>query len=279
MNTHKLLLTFFFTVILSLGCFDSARAQQLTPKPASITITPATIDTKVKRGASYTQNFTIINSTGVRLRFRSSINDIWIDEQNNRLDGRPGTLPRSASLWLQFSPTEIIVEPQSSGIVKAVITVPQDVSGSFYTVPVFEGMPAEKSPTQKGVSTATIGIRFRALVMLTTDEGSEYNVEVMDGKIPPTASTEMELNLDLRNRGSAHARVRGAFAILNSAGALAGRGSIDAKRFLPTQRNFIKSKWAGELPTGKYTCIVTLSYDRIGLEPSSIIYEIPFEAK
>lgn len=265
----------FFLGITLLMSFGVVQAQQ-----ASVGITPASIDANIKRGASYTQKFTLTNNTDTPLRFRCSISDIWYDEQNNRLNGRAGTLPRSASLWIQFSPSELIVEPNSSGVVKAVITVPQGATGSFYSVPVFEAMPVTKSVTQIKVSTATIGVRFRGLMMLTTTEGSEYNVEIMGGKIqPPTASSELELNLDLRNRGTAHAKVRGAFAILNASGALVGRGNIEEKRFLPSQRNLIKGKWAGELPPGKYICIVTLSYNRTALEPTSMVYEIPFEVK
>jgi hypothetical protein len=267
----------FFLVITLMAFFGAARAQ-----PASVGITPASIDAKVQRGISYTQNFTISNNTGTPLRFRCSVNDMWYDEQNNRLTGRAGTFPRSASLWVQFTPSEIVVEPNSSAVIKAVITVPQGATGSFYTVPVFEGMPVENSRkvVMTNVSTTSIGIKFRGMMMFTTSDGSEYNIEIMNGKVsPPTVSSELELNLDLRNRGSAHARVRGAFAILNASGALAGRGSIEEKRYLPSQRNFIKGKWSGELPPGKYTCLVTLSYNRIGLDPTSMVYEIPFEVK
>ena len=275
MNKYKFLNLLFCSAIILAGCFGVARAQQ-----ASVAVSPASIDAKVKRGASYTQNFTLTNNTGTRLRFRCFANDMWFDEQNKRLTGRAGTFPRSASLWMQFTPSEIVVEPNSSAVVKAVITIPQGVSGSFYTVPVFEGMPVEKTVVQTNISTASIGIRFRGLMMFTTEEGSEYNVEIMGGKIsPPTVSSELELNLDLRNRGSAHAKVRGAFAILNSSGGLAGRGTIEEKRYLPSQRDTIKSKWSGELPPGNYTCIVTLSYNRIGLEPTSMVYEIPFNIK
>ncbi len=116
--------------------------------------------------------------------------------------------------------------------------------------------------------------------MLTTDEGSEYDVEIMGGRItPPTASSELEMTLDLQNRGTAHAKVRGAYAILNAAGTLAGRGKIEEKTYLPTQRKNLNSRWSGELAPGNYTCVVTLSYNRAGLEPSSLSHEIPFTVK
>ncbi|MGE3466292.1 MAG: hypothetical protein AB7J13_05110 [Pyrinomonadaceae bacterium] len=281
-------------VLILLICTGSMMAQTdpvaSAPKskmgnPASVAITPASIDTKVKPGASYTQNFSVVNNTNERLRVRMSSEDVWIDEQNKRIEGRPGTLPRSSSLWLQFTPPEFVVEPLSSGTVKAVITVPRDAAGSFYTVPVFHVAPVAKPKFQNASATAitasaSIGLKFRAIMMLTTKIGSEYNVEIMSGNIiPPTASTEMELRLDLRNRGNAHAKVRGAFAILDAAGNLAGRGSITEKRLLPGQRKALTNRWSGELKPGDYIAIVTLSHDRVGAEPMSLVQEIPFKVK
>jgi hypothetical protein len=259
-----------------LSCFSTASAQQI-----SVAITPASIDAKVSRGGSYTQTFTLVNNTGTRLRFKCSVADMWYDESNNRVAGRPGTLQRSASLWVQFSADEIIVEAQSSGSVNALVTVPQTAAGSYYSVPVFEAMPAGPvlaDATLATVSTAraTIGIRFNALMMLTTLDAVEYNVEIMGGQItPPSSSTELAMQLDVRNRSNAHVNVRGAFAILNSSGALSGRGAIPEKRYLPGQRSMLQTGWAGELPPGRYTSVITLSYDRIGMEPASLVYELP----
>ena len=273
MKKYKVHIPLILLVIVLLTGFSRVPAQ-------SVGISPASIDANVKRGSSYTQDFTITNSSGTRLRFRCSTEDMWFDEQGKRLEGRSGTLPRSASLWTQFSAAEIIIESRSSAVVKAVITIPKDASGSFYTVPVFEGMPAAPAGAKTGTATATIGIRFRGLMMFTTVEGSEYNVEVMGGKItPPSASTELLMSLDLRNRGTAHAKIRGAYAILNAAGKLVGRGIIEEERYMPTQRKNINSLWSGELPPGNYTSLVTLSYNRAGLEPSSLVYEISFTVK
>lgn len=277
MNNRKFYIRFIFSIVALLVSIGGAQAQNLP----SVGITPALIDAKVKRGASYTQDFVVTNRTGARLRFHASAEDIWYDDDNKRLTGRAGTLPRSATLWTQFSPSEIIVEPNSSATFRTVVTIPKGAAGSFYTVPVFEGMPADKPfVAQISTASATIGVKFRGLMMLTTDEGSEYNVEIIGGKInAPTASSELEIALDVKNRGTAHAKVRGAFAILGADGKLAGRGEIKEKTYLPTQRKNLDGKWSGELPSGNYTCVLTLSFNRVGLEPSSLIYEIPFTVK
>lgn len=263
-------------------CLSGVQAQQ-----NSVAVTPMSIDVKVKRGTSYTQTFTLTNNTETRLRFRCSLGDVWYNEHNDRISGAPGTLPRSASQWVQFLPGEVIVEPRSSTAVKAIITVPQTAAGGYYSVPIFEALPVDRSsvdrstPTsslhQASTATASIAVRFRGLIMLTTLDAAEYNVEILEGRIlPPSASAELVTELDLHNRSTAHVRVRGAFAILNSSGVLMGRGTIQQKRYLPGQRNVLRTEWAGELAPGQYTSVITLSYDRAGSEPATLVYELPF---
>ncbi len=249
----------------------------------SLSITPALVDAKVKRGATYSKVFTISNDTTTRLRLRCSVGDYWYGDHNERIDGEPGTLPRSASPWLQFSPTELIIEPNSSATVNAVIAVPLTAEGGYYTTPIFEAEAADQTGSRlvKGsIVTAAVMIRFRGLLLLTTEDTTEYNVEIMSGQLtPPTASSELEMQLDVRNRSTAHARVRGLFAILDTAGKLAGRGKIDEKRYMPGQRDVLKANWAGALAPGHYTAVVTLTYDRAGMEPATLVYELPFDVR
>ncbi len=167
-------------------------------------------------------------------------------------------------------------------VVKAVITVPQTAGGGYYSMPIFEAMPADQ-PTltsslhQVSTATASIAVRFRGLMLLTTLDAAEYNVEILGGHVsPPSASAELVTELDLYNRSTAHVRVRGTFAILNSSGALAGRGNIKEKRYLPGQRNILRTAWSGNLNPGQYTTVMTLSYERVGSEAATLVYELPF---
>lgn len=276
MTRHSIVAAFVFTFLL----FDSGQVQA---QEQSLGISPIYVDATVKRGATYDEAFTIFNGTGTRLRFRFSLGDYWRDENNKRIDGRPGTLPRSASLWVQFSPPELIIEPGASANVKAIISVPQTAAGGYYTSPIFEAEAADKVPESEqkpGNVTASVTVRVNGLIMLTTEDNAEYHIEMLGGQIrPPTQSSELQLSLDLRNRSTAHVRLRGALAILDSDGELAGRGKIEEKRYMPDQRDKLNALWAGELAPGRYTAVVTLSYDRAGTQPATLVYEIPFEVK
>lgn len=274
---NRRLLFFFASACVALLCSidNSVRAQ-------SLGLTPAIMDSTVKRGGTYTNTFTLSNGTNTRLRVRCSVSDYWYDEHNQTITGRAGTLPRSASLWVQFTPSEFIIEPRSSGSVRAIITVPPGAAGGYYVRPVFDTEDADASaraPQAAGTAQATMKLRFEGLLLFTTEDATEYNVEIMAGQIAaPTASSPLEMNLDVRNRSTAHARVRGVYALLDASGKLAGRGKIDERRYMPGQRDSFKTAWAGELAPGHYTVLVTLSYDRAGMEPTTLVYELPFEA-
>jgi hypothetical protein len=268
-------LLFFFAsacVVLLCGAGNSVSAQ-------SLGLTPAMMDATVKRGVSYTNSFTISNDTGTRLRVHCSVTDYWYDENNQRVTGRAGSLPRSASSWVQFTPTEFIIEPHSSGSVNAVITVPLGAQGGYYTAPTFETENADAPPPgAPGTVQANLKIRFQGLLLLTSEDTTEYNVEIMSGQIsPPTTSSLLKMSLDVRNRSTSHARVHGLFAVLDASGKLAGHGEIEEKRYMPGQRDFFKTDWAGELKPGRYTAVVTLSYARAGMTRATLVYELPFE--
>ena len=262
--------------VFALGLSVAAQAQ-------SLGLTPAYIDATVKRGMSYKQGFTISNNTNTRLRFKCFPGDYWYNDKNEKLFGRAGTLPRSASMWVQFTPSEIIVEANASATVNVVISVPQNAEGGYYTMPYFEGEPADaadESGRKDGTARATFAVRMGGLLMFAVEGASTYQVDITDGKInPPTASKELEILLNIKNSGNAHVRLRGLFAVLDPEGKLVGRGRIEEKRYLPGERNTLQALWGEELPKGKYTAIVTLTHDRAAMEAATLTYELPFEIK
>jgi hypothetical protein len=242
----------------------------------AIGLTPASLESVVRPGATYSQSFTINNSTATAMRFHCSAADMGYNADEKRVEGKAGTMSRSASLWIQFTPADVMVPANGSAVAKAVITIPAAAAGSYYTVPIFEGRPEMPQPTS-GSSVASFGIRFKGIIVLTTDRGSEYNLEIKSAVVePPSATAPLALKIDIKNRGTAFTRVRGSYAILDSEGKLMGRGTISSRKMFPIQHEALRSEWSGKLPPGKYSATVLLSYDRVGSESASIVREIPF---
>lgn len=273
MSTRVLLIGSIFA-----GLFFSAGASYALAGQ-SVAITPAFAEATVKRGATFTQKFAIANGTVTRLRFTTSVEDYWNDASNTRVTGRAGTLPHSAAAWVQFSSSGVIVEPGASSTITVVITVPATASGGNYAMCFFRGDPVNEA-THAGSSSANIAIRLGAPLLLSVEGASVYDVAVLASRVsPPTGNSELEADLDVINRGDAHARLDGMFAILDASGRLAGRGRVEEKRYFPGQHDTSRIRWAGELAPGAYTIVVSLRYDRAGTQPGSLQVEVPFEVR
>jgi hypothetical protein len=276
MLTKRLLLRIGAAPLLLLAALS---AQAIAQQSQSVGLSPAYLDADVKPGSVYTQEFAVSNRTSARLRFRASLGDLGYDAENRRVEARPGTTPRSASPWVRFVPDELTVEPGGSAKFKAVITVPDSARGGYYTVPYFQGEPVEEQSTPGRLSQG-VAVRLGGLLLLATSSGSEYRVLVKGGAVvPPSSSSPLSLALDLKNEGNAHAVLKGTFAFLDGSSRVAGRGQISEQRLLPGQRAQAESEWAGELPPGDYTAVVTLTYARAGSQPATLVYEIPFAVK
>lgn len=243
----------------------------------SVAITPAFAEATVKKGATFAQKFTIANGTGTRLRFKTSVEDYWNDATNTRITGRAGTLPHSAAAWVQFSPAELLIEPNASSTFTVLITVPATATGGNYAMCFFRGDPVDQQE-QATNSSAKIAIRLGAPLLLSVAGASTYDVAMLGAEVsPPSGTSELEADLDIINRSDAHARINGMFAILDATGRLAGRGRVEEKRYFPGQKDVTRIRWSGELAPGAYTIVVSLKYDRSGLPPGTLQSELPFE--
>ncbi|MBC7796639.1 MAG: hypothetical protein H7Z37_07190 [Pyrinomonadaceae bacterium] len=248
----------------------------------SLGVAPAIVIANVKPGKTFTQEFTLANGSDGYVRFRCSLGDYWFDKDNAPVLASAGTLERSASPWIQFTPSEVLIAPQSSVVVKAVISIPQNAVGGYYSMPFFEGEAAEppNSVASKGEirAVSSIALRIGGLIMLSTEKDSDYNIEIVNGKAtPPTDSTELELTLDVINRGNVHAYLKGLFAILDDKGQLVGQGKIEDRMAMPSQSRTLKGIWSGDLPPGDYTVLSTISFERAGLAPMSLVNEVPLK--
>lgn len=267
-------LRFLLPVLILLLLVCPAQAQ------SQIGLSPAFMEATLKPGSVYTQDFTISNKTSTRVRMRAYVRDFWYDENNQRLEGLPGTHPHSAAPWIQFAPDEMIVEPESAVKFKAVITIPNSAAGGYYAVPYFEGVAADEPAFVGKRQVQAVGVRLGGLLLFATDPGSQYNVRIARGALePPTATTPLAIALDVANMSNAHVILRGTLVLLDSAGRIAGRGQIEEQRYLPGQRFLLRALWRGELAPGKYTAIVSLTYQRAGMEPATLACRMPFDVK
>lgn len=257
-------LSFAFVLL----CFELSAAAQT----AGVGVSPVVVEETAAAGAARAIKFKVTNNTRHAQRVRVSAKDVWYAD-GKRVEAEPGTQPRSATGWVRFYPAVLVVAPSGTGTVEAVVTVPPNVSGSFYTMPVFDISRAEDAPS-KG-STAAFLYRLQGRIVLTTPDSSPA-LSVVGVKVePPTATTPLSLKLELANTGDAHIVPSPTFALLDGRGQLVARGKLTSGKLMPGEHATASGTWAGELPQGRYSVVSSVSFKAADSD-KTVIKEITF---
>jgi hypothetical protein len=82
----------------------------------------------------------------------------------------------------------------------------------------------------------------------------------------------MKLDVLLSNKSNSHIFPETKVAILNSRHELIAKAEGEKQRFLPGQKDRLTVSWAGTLPPGDYTAILTVLYG----EDKNYTQEFPF---
>jgi hypothetical protein len=104
-------------------------------------------------------------------------------------------------------------------------------------------------------------IRLGSLVLLSAESTEQYGIQISDAQLtPPAAARTLKLDFLLSNQGNSHIFPEAKLAILDSRRRLAGKAEAEVRRFFPLQKDRLSVSYAGELPPGNYTAILTVSY-------------------
>jgi hypothetical protein len=227
----------------------------------SLGLTPAEIRATFKPQQVMQFELNVSNDSDTPVAMRGSVMDLWYDPATNlKKFGTPGTLPHSAANWIAFVPPTFTVPAHGTGKVKVVVTPPADATGGSYAVLFVESKPELAQATPEGKPIYT-NLRLGALVLLSAAGSEDYRIAVTDPRLtPPTANRNLELNVDLANQGNVHVFPEARLTIMNATKQVVGRIEGEIRRFFPGQKDSLKLTWAGDLPAGDYTAILTVSY-------------------
>ena len=255
------------TVLISFACCLHARAQ-------SLGLAPAQVVEKFKPGVPFEFDLSTVNSGETPVDMHVEITDFWYDEKNEKIFSSPGTSPRSAANWIQFVPDHFEVAGHGSQKMKAIITPPADARGGYYAVLFVQSKPQLSFPKGdgKGVSTS---MRIGCLVLLRAESTEEYKIELSNMKVTPSAETHgLSVDFDLLNGSNTHVFPVARVAVLDSNRKLAAKAESAEKRFLPGQKNSMHVEWAGKLPPGDYTALLTVAYGEDRIETQQVAFSV-----
>jgi len=242
----------------------------------SLGLAPAQIVQKFKPGVPFELALSTVNNGETPVEMNVEITDFWYNEKNEKVFSSPGTSPRSAANWIQFVPEHFTVAAHSTQKMKAIVTPPSDADGGYYAVLFVESKPQLSFDKTNDGKTVFTNMRLGCLVLLETEKTAQYKIELSHLKLtPPSTNQGLDLAFDLLNSGNTHVFPLARLAILDDQQKLVAKAESDAKRFLPGQKDSMHVGWAGDLPSGQYSAVLTISYGDDRIETQVLPMTIP----
>ncbi len=240
----------------------------------SLGLAPAQVVEKFKPGVPFEFDLSTVNTGETPVDMHVEITDFWYNEKNEKVFSSPGTSPRSAANWIQFVPDHFEVGPHGAQKMKAIITPPADARGGYYATLFVQSKPELSFPKGDGKGVFT-SMRIGCLVLLRAENTEDYKIELSDVKLTPPADTRpLSLDFDLLNAGNTHVFPIARLAVMDGNRKLVAKAESEEKRFLPGQKNSMHVEWAGKLPEGNYTAVLTVAYGEDRIETQQVPFSV-----
>jgi hypothetical protein len=240
----------------------------------SLGLAPAQVVEKFKPGVPFQFDLSTVNSGDTPVDMHVEITDFWYDEKNEKVFSSPGTSPRSAANWIQFVPDHFEVGPHGTQKMKAIVTPPADARGGYYAVLFVQSKPQLSFPKGDGKGVFT-SMRIGCLVLLRAETTEDYKIELSNVKVtPPTETHGLSVDFDLLNSSNTHVFPVARVAVLDTNRKLVAKAESEEKRFLPGQKNAMHVEWAGKLPSGSYTAVLTVAYGEDRIETQQVAFSV-----
>ncbi|MGC2697795.1 MAG: hypothetical protein WA738_18565 [Candidatus Angelobacter sp.] len=271
MKTTKQSRKRLYLLICGLIC---VAALSVPSRAQSLGLAPAQVVEKFKPGVPFEFDLSTVNTGDTPADMNVEITDFWYDEKNEKVFSSPGTSPHSAANWIQFVPDHFEVAPHGTQKMKAIVTPPADAKGGYYAVLFVQSKPRLSFPKADGKGVFT-SMRIGCLVLLRAENTEDYKIEVSNVKLAPPADTHgLTVDFDLLNSSNTHVFPVARVAVLDANRKLVAKAESEEKRFLPGQKNSMHVEWAGKLPAGGYTAVLSVSYGEDHIETQQVAFNV-----
>ena len=248
------------SLLFTLFVLFIAASWPLAAAAQSLGLAPGEVRQKFKPGVPFQIDLATSNDGPSPVEMSVEIADFWYNEKNEKVFPAPGTAPRSAANWIQFVPERFEVPAHGAQKMKAIVTPPSDAKGGYYAVLFVQSKPQLSFTKSNGQGVFT-NMRLGCLVLLDAEQTEDFKIELSNLKIvPPSATQRLDMSFDLSNTGNTHVFPVARLAVLDTARKLVAKTQTEEKRFLPGQKDAMHVTWAGSLPPGNYTAVLTVTY-------------------
>lgn len=225
-------------------------------------------DQEAPAGGSYQGEITVRNDGTEPQEAKVYQTDYLFFSDGTNQYGEPGSAPRSNARWVRFSPSYIVIPPQSSTAVNYTVSVPADSTGknligTYWSMLMVEGIApgsAESALTSKK-KLAEMGVkqtlRYGIQIATTIAATGKKSVRFVDSKIIKGPKGAVALQVDLEDNGTLGIRPEVYAEIFNAKGESQGKFPGHRYRMYPgtSVRQAID---LGTLVPGTYKALVVV---------------------
>lgn len=212
----------------------------------SLTLSPAVVPLGGQLGQSTKQQLTLFNGTSHDLAFELHARDVVVRD-GKRVFVAAGEIAGSVAATAVFSTRQVTLAPGQQRSVDVTLSLPREMKHRAVVI-LFQG-------TTKIGGTTAVSIGS----LLTFDISGTTSVAAGDLRATaPTLSRNAEISLPVVNDGTEPTIVRAAIALVDAAGSIRGKLSLQPMRLLPGEQTTLRSDYPGVLAAGGYRVIATV---------------------
>jgi hypothetical protein len=172
-----------------------------------------------------------------------------------------GVNPAGIAATAVFSERSVAVAPGESAAVTVTVTIPPD-TGHRAVLALLRG--SDRIMNGSVAASFSLG----ALLTFSLSDEIAMNAEPLIVQ-PQTATRNLSVTQTCTNSGREPFVARGAIAVIDSRGQLAGKAAFAPHRLLPGERAELGAEYTAELEPGRYRVLVSYDYDGHSLTQSA----------
>lgn len=225
----------------------------------SIRISPSRIEKHVRRFLFFEDRslgpFKVVNSGTSPLRVRVCVEDLFQTEDGSAVFVTDGSYQFGAAELVSLEPTEFLLEPGKTQLVKGTVDTGSKRTGGGYCVVFFE-----TQPEPEGIASMATASRVGALVYIVFAGPVQVRGSVDRLDVQDLGQGVASVRVLLRNEGDVHISPRGTIRIKTTGGSLVCDGSVSPANILPSATRWLEGTVSlpSDIGPGRYVLEVTM---------------------
>lgn len=274
MNMIKKPLALGFAILLTFALLNGTSASAF-----DIGLSPAKVFESLMPGAEKTVVYSLTNGSDTKpLRIQVLVYDWKVNEQGDMFTPRPGSYEYSASNWVEVSPTEFVVKPRQTQLVRATFKVPADAKGGDYLTAMLFRQRVIVPPLKSRLAGQIVPEGLIGSIAYINVPPSTRTPSLTSMKfLPPQDKVPGRITFTIKNEGNSHIRPNGNVEIKDPAGkTIVSKGLPDLSVVLRNSEGIRTIPLEGVAP-GKYSATLNLNLDpqEYKFEKGTLDFDMP----